>query len=263
MLGARATVAALVVLLVGAGCASLQPATEQDVLARMRAAERDVLARILPASVQVVLERGGARLRTASGVVIAARPGARGTDCFVLTAGHVFSRLPEGVEVHVLFDRHRRANTRLRGRLVTQRVTDEFDLALLQVQAEACRAAEPGAPPSLGDPVWTVGFPWGRGLRLTGGVVSQVPLDGDGGARLVVDAPVAYGTSGSGVYDARTGGLVGLVEGYGTARVPFGEGAAPPYVDVPLPGETYVTVLPAIRRFLRDVGYPQFLGTDR
>lgn len=35
----------------------------------------------------------------------------------------------------------------------------------------------------------------------------------------MVDASVSYGASGGGVFDARTGGLIGLVEGYRTARV--------------------------------------------
>jgi hypothetical protein len=35
-----------------------------------------------------------------------------------------------------------------------------------------------------------------------------------GAARLIVDAPVTYGVSGAGVFDVRTGGLIGVVEGF-------------------------------------------------
>ena len=40
---------------------------------------------------------------------------------------------------------------------------------------------------------------------------TEVPIEGP---VKLVDAPVSYGTSGGGVYDATTGGLLGLVRGY-------------------------------------------------
>jgi hypothetical protein len=62
-------------------------------------------------------------------------------------------------------------------------------------------------------------------MTLARGIVSQVngvhSVVGDQelAPRLMVDASVSYGASGGGVYDARDGGLIGLVEGYRTARV--------------------------------------------
>jgi hypothetical protein len=54
------------------------------------------------------------------------------------------------------------------------------------------------------------------------------------------------------VYDAE-GRLVGVVEGYRTARVAL-EGDAPHQsITVPVPGETYVVPLADIRRFLHAV----------
>ena len=100
-------------------------------------------------------------------------------------------------------------------------------LALLRVRAPRCSPAPLGRPPALGDRIWIVGFPWGRQIRLISGMVSEVNLDDQGhpreGAALMVDASVAYGMSGGGVFDGATGSLVGLIEGYGTARVPFGQ----------------------------------------
>jgi hypothetical protein len=53
---------------------------------------------------------------------------------------------------------------------------------------------------------------------------------------------------------------VGLIEGYRTARVAFkGEGAQR-YVEVPVPGETYVTPLAAVHRFLDESGFASLLG---
>src|SRR5262249_61260563 len=73
-------------------------------------------------------------------------------------------------------------------------------------------------------------------------------------ASMVVAASVAYGMSGGGVFDAAGGRLVGLIEGYGTARVPFGQKPTLQYIDVPVPGETYVTSLATIEGFLQDSG---------
>ena len=76
----------------------------------------------------------------------------------------------------------------------------------------------------------------------------------------MVDASVSYGASGGGVFDATTGRLIGLVEGYRTARVSFKGDTAARYIDVPVPGETYVSPLGDIRRFLTDNGYADLAG---
>src|SRR5262249_12736782 len=111
--------------------------------------------------------------------------------------------------------------------------------------------------------IWIVAFPWGRNMTLVGGNVSQLgagsSAESGDGSRLMVNAPVSYGASGGGVFEARTGRLVGLVEGYRTARVSFKGEAPAPYIDVPVPGETYVTSLADIRRFLTESGYATLL----
>jgi hypothetical protein len=71
----------------------------------------------------------------------------------------------------------------------------------------------------------------------------------------MVDASVSYGSSGGGVYDAGSGGLIGLVEGYRTARVTSQGSESPWYIDVPMPGHTLVTPLEDIKRFLADTGH--------
>jgi len=78
-------------------------------------------------------------------------------------------------------------------------------------------------------------------------------LAGDAASSLIVDAPVTYGVSGGGVYDARTGGLLGLVEGFTTARLTAQGSSAGWYVDVPVPGQTLVTPLSEVRQFLADI----------
>ena len=85
------------------------------------------------------------------------------------------------------------------------------------------------------------------------------PSDPSGAARLIVDAPVNYGVSGAGVFDVRTGGLIGLVEGFSTARA-MTHGLTPPwYIDVPVSGQTLVAPLTDILKFLGEVEQAELL----
>jgi S1-C subfamily serine protease len=227
-----------------------------------------VLQRILPSAVQVVLEQQeGRRVRSGSGVAIAARSVRGGTECFVLTAGHTLTGAEGKREVYVLFDRHRGAGSRTRAAIVAQRNTSTVDLAVLRAESGDCVPARPGGRVALGESIWVVAFPWGRQMTLTSGIVSQVRLandhsDGDAATHLMVDALVGYGSSGGGVYEARTGRLVGVVEGYNTARVTATAGGTPWYIDVPMPGQTFVTPLTDIQRFLADVGHAELFAGD-
>lgn len=245
----------VILLAVSAGCTIgrlWEPSREQ------------VLELILPSAVQIVLERDGGRYRSGSGVAIAARLSARGTDCFVLTSGHILSRRSGQDRVFVLFGRHRGVGSKTPATVLAYRDNKDVDLGLLRAQTNECFPAEFGRPPWLGTPIWVVAYPWGRNLTLVGGIVSQVnvdqPGDHDNAPRLIVDASVSYGSSGGGVYDGRTGRLVGLVEGYRTARVAFQGEASQQYVDVPVPGETYVVPLADIRRFLIETNQADLLG---
>jgi S1-C subfamily serine protease len=226
-----------------------------------------VLRRILPASVQIVVEQQeGRRVRTGSGVAIAAGP-FRGRDaCFVLTSGHTVSGVVERRQVYVVFGRHRGRYEKAPAAVLAHRDLAEVDLAVLRADGIACEPAAVGAPPTLGTPVWVVGFPWGRHMTLTSGIVSQVDAERlseqEEAARLMVDAAVSYGISGGPVFEARSGRLVGIVEGYSTARVTSQGAAGAWYIDVPVPGQTFVTPLGDIRRFLADSGLEALLNSS-
>jgi S1-C subfamily serine protease len=258
--GAAATAAGL------GACSAARPPEPVAVAAPPAPPSREavreaVLQRILPSSVQIVVEHAeGQRLRTGSGVAIGvANPGAKG--CFVLTAGHTVSGPVDHRQVFVIFGRDRGKYEKARAAVVAHRDSPDLDLAVLQAESPQCEPAAAGSPPSLGTPVWVVGFPWGKSMTLASGVVSQVdsaqPRDEEEGARLMVDASVSYGISGGPVFDARSGRLIGIVEGYNTARVTPHGAAGNWYIDVPVPGQTVVTPLGDIRRFLTDAG----LGT--
>jgi Trypsin-like peptidase domain len=255
----------ILVLSLAAGCAAgrsphVPTAQSPNGQPGMQPPDRQVIQHVLGSSVQVVLERNGDRFRTGSGVVIVATPDGTESECLVLSSGHTFAGVNPGDEneTYVLLDRHHGATTKVRAQLVARQESGHVDLSLLRVRAPRCLPVPLGRPPALGDRIWIVGFPWGRQIRLIGGMVSEVNLDARGnplaGASLVVDASVAYGMSGGGVFDALTGRLVGLIEGYGTARVPFGEKPTLQYIDVPVPGETYVTSLATIEGFLQESG---------
>jgi S1-C subfamily serine protease len=226
----------------------------------------EVLQRILPSAVQIVIEQHeGRRVRTASGVVLAA---SQRTDkhhvCFVLTAGHTVSGIIGEKGVYVVFGGYNGDVKKVQATVVMYRDTADLDLALLRVEADRCVPAPAAGPPMLGESVWVVGFPWGRHMTLATGIVSQInandSADRESASQLMVDASVSYGSSGGGVYTARNGALIGVVRGYSTARV-SAQGADPPwYIDVPVPGQTYVTPLSDVRRFLAETGYADLIG---
>jgi len=252
---ARSLAAGATIVALGAGCVITPP---------REPSRGDVLDRLLPSAVQIVLEHPeGRRFRTGSGVVIVSRPKGRRSECFVLTSGHTVAGAIGRKAIYLLFGRQRGAGTKESGSVVAYRESADLDVALLRAESDECVPARPAAPPRLGDPIWVVAFPWGRNMMLARGIVSQVNGDGatnsETAPRLMVDASVSYGASGGGVYDARDGGLIGLVEGYRTARV-TSQGNEPPwYIDVPMPGQTLVTPLSDIRRFLAETGHAELI----
>ena len=220
----------------------------------------EVLERILPSAVQVVLEQSeGRRVRSGSGVAVASRQVGSRVDCFVVTSGHTVAGLVEKSQVYVVFGGHRGNTVKAPATVIAYRDTPEVDLALLRTESARCSPARPGGSPLLGESVWVIGFPWGRHMTLTRGIVSQVVMDDaadrETAPRLMVDAQVSYGSSGGGVFEAREGTLIGLVEGYRTAKV-TSKGANPAWsIEVPVPGQTYVTSMSDMRRFLSQTSY--------
>ena len=243
-------------LTLGAGCtiAPLGPPTREH-----------TLTQVLPSAAQIIVEQGSRRVRSASGVVLAVRPSPQGMDCYVLTSGHTLARGTGEETVSVLLSRHDGPGVKARATILALRDTPDLDLGLLRVSGGPCTPAQLGEPPTLGAEIWVIAFPWGRHLTLVSGIISQLNPQGstdsvEPAPRLMVDASVSYGSSGGGVYAVRSGRLVGLVEGYRTARVPL-PGETARYIEVPSPGETNVTPLSDIRRFLMEVGYASLLGS--
>ncbi len=235
----------IVLALMLAGCAGArQPAAGPGTADR-----RDIIAEALAGSVQLFAQRPQGR-RAGSGVVIAVE----GEDrALILTAAHLL--VPGEVDSIVAVEpgsgSHIEASLRL--------LDVENDVALLEAEGLAAAPLRLQADARLGDPVWVVSFPWGRRGTFVTGVVSQIherdggtgiPMEGPVG---LIDAAVSYGTSGGGVFDSRSGRLLGIVRGYRTARISL-PGAESEALEFPIAGETTVIPTPALLCLLRDAG---------
>jgi hypothetical protein len=213
---------------------------------------------LLPSSVQIVAERDGTRLRAASGVVIhsAAEP----DHALILTTRHPVQGT-DSAEIYAAPGGRARA----RRRATVVAVSRDADLALLRVEGLVLPAVVVGADGRLGEDVWVLAYPWGKRLTLVSGVVSQVEpsaepgVEPGRGATVMIDASVSYGASGAGVYEAATGRLIGLVEGFRTARMQV-RGDPKLAVEFPVAGETAVVPARAIRRFLEQTPYAHLLS---
>jgi S1-C subfamily serine protease len=231
---ATATVALAALPLLAAGCAALRGPTRSE-----------LLRGVLPSTVQLLAERAGGGRRAASGVVLASDPSRSCT--WVLTAGHfVAPPVPETIYV-------RTTGTRDRFPATVVRADSEADLALLLVPGLVLPPVRRREIVHLGDDVWVVAFPRGRQMTLASGTVSQVgtgaETDATEGPVRLVDTSVSYGASGAGVFDAETGELIGVVEGYRTAQIAARD-APDRVMEIPVPGETLVISTEVIRRFL-------------
>jgi S1-C subfamily serine protease len=214
--------------------------------------------KVFPSAVTLHVAAAGEVVRRASGIAFA-RDGGR---TYILTNAHVVEparswKTP--VEVRVLSSGGGKplvAAVKARGRV------PEADLAVLEVAGElpvTPLAVDEGL--ELGDDLVVIGAPFGKGLSVAAGIVSQVEYDFAENAAaerapkaMKTDAAIGYGSSGGGVFDVPRGRLVGLVEGYRTARVAFGNEEEQYAFDVPMPGETFVAPAAKIRRFLAENG---------
>jgi S1-C subfamily serine protease len=230
-------------VLTAAGCTSLPPTTDRPELIR----------RILASTVQLRSEREGGARRAASGVVIASDPSSR--RAWIVTVRHFLGpSRPQDVSVRLP------GQTAELPAVVFAVSAEELGLDVAIVEVEhpdltPVRLKE--GPSNLGDDVLIVAFPWGQRLTVVHGIVSQlVSIPGESlvsGPARMVDAHASYGSSGGGVFDARSGELIGLVETYRTAKISIPE-LKDRVIEVPVPGETVLVPAPVISRFVQDFG---------
>lgn len=226
---------ALVLSLLVSACASAPGSPERS----------EVIRRFLPSTVQLRAERAEGGRRAASGIVLASDLTAKRS--WILTTRHFLD--PVGrQDVYVSV-----AGRKGRVRAEVSTVATDMDLAVIEVSGMALAPVRLKEVVRLGDEVWVAAFPWGRQLTVVSGVVSQLRAE-DGEAPVegiirMVDASVSYGSSGGGVFDAETGALVGIVEGYRTAQIAT-PGSPERVLQLPVPGETTVIPCRTILDFL-------------
>jgi S1-C subfamily serine protease len=239
----RRGVGALLLVLAGAGCApAASPADRTEHVRRMVAS-----------TVQLRSEREGGARRAASGVVVATDPATK--RAWIVTVRHFLGP-----------SRPQEVSARRPGQTTTMpaavfAVSDEalgLDIAIIEVEdAGLTPVRMKEGPSNLGDDALIIAFPWGQRLTVVSGIVSQiVSIPGESlvsGPARMVDAPVSYGSSGGGVFDARTGELIGIVETYRTAKITIPE-LNDRVIEVPVPGETVLVPAAAIAHFVRDFG---------
>jgi len=221
----------------------------------LRATERTrVMQRILPSTVQLKAEREGGARRAASGVVVAADvPTGRS---WILTTRH-FLDPPSRQEISLSNREHK---GRFRAEVLA--ASTDLDLAVIEVAGLSLPPVTLKELTRLGDEVWVAAYPWGRRLTVVSGVISQlVGEEGDvalEGIPRMVDASVSYGASGGGVFDADSGSLVAIVEGYRTAQVVLPQSPGQ-VLQMPVPGETTVIGARMIVRFLEASGLQRLI----
>ena len=208
----------------------------------------DILAGALDGSVQLFTDRMDGAHRAGSGVVLASEPDGR---ALILTAAHLLEPPTDQIVEAV--------SPRTGQRVGATILASDADADIAVVEASGL----PVAPVSLksrarlGEDVWVISFPWGRRGTVVNGVVSQIAGDGAvvpvEGSVALIDAVVGYGTSGGGVFDDGTGGLIGIVRGYRTARLSL-SGDQAQTLDLPIAGETTVIPTSDILCFLDAAG---------
>ena len=221
-----------------------------------------VVQKALRQSVRVEVLVKGKVERAASGVVVATE----GDTSYVLTNQHVVQRdgLSGNASFQVVVERPRLH--RLQARVIAEGKVPDEDLALLAVYGETLSPAQLAAEEhvDVGDDVVVVGAPYGRALSVSSGIVSQLEVDEENPRlqrAMKTDAPIGYGASGGGVFEVPSGRLVGVVEGYRTAKVAFG-GLSKDELsfDVPMPGETFLAPPSKIRSFVLRAGIGRLAG---
>jgi hypothetical protein len=205
--------------------------------------------------VEVLVVRDGRMVARGSGVALAARNENGEEVCYLLTVGHVVALTGGATELLVGGVEDGGVGHRVPGRLLRRIDAGDRDLAVVRAGGLACHPARLGDGREPAAAVWLAGFPR-RGLARVWPGHFREPRP-PGASRWMVDGGVTEGASGGGVFDARSGELVGLIQGYWTARL---VGPAGPIGGEVPTGATAVIPLAQVRRLLQDWGLEDLLS---
>ena len=137
-------------------------------------------------------------------------------------------------------------------------VSQELDLAVIEAEGINLPPVRLKEVVRLGDDVWVAALPVGPAAHggERRGESAEEPRRGSSsieGTIRMVDASVSYGSSGGGVFDAETGALIGIVEGYRTAQMALPD-RPERTLQLPVAGETLVIPARSILEFLAASG---------
>ena len=201
---------------------------------------------------EVLVERNGMVVARGSGVVVAAREEDGEPACYLLTVGHVVAATREADLLVVLPADD--GGAAVPAELIVEADSDERDLAVVRVMEPRCHPVSLGPPVERGADVWLAGFPLPGSPHVWAGHVREAASPAQ--PRWTVDGAVTEGASGGGVFDAGTGGLIGLIQGYWTVRL---VGPGGPVAGEVAAGTTAVIPVARVRALLREWGLDALL----
>lgn len=238
----------------------VRAASQTEPAARSR---REIIRGVLGHNVRVLVHDGERQRRVASGVVISVQQDGERPTSYVVTNAHVVDTTGYAApRFSVVVDRRAESVEYPAKRVAIGKVPD-MDLGLVAVEGLALPAAGIARTDELelGEEVIVAAAPYGRPISLSGGMISHLDWDPTSGEPRILktDAAIGYGASGGGIYSLSTGKLVGIVEGYRTAKVSFAVAKEDFSFDVPMPGETFAAPTAKLRAFLDAQGFGHLL----
>ncbi len=204
---------------------------------------------------EVLLERDGALVARGSAVVIAAREEAGEHACYLLTVGHVVAPPGGPADVRIVLSGEGAPRTEVPARLLRLVDAEDRDLAVVRAVGADCRPARLGPEPEAGADVWLAGFPRRGLVRFWPGHI-RAPMDA-AAARWTIDGAVTEGASGGGVFDARSGELLGVIQGYWIVRLFAADGSVGAEAGM---GTTAAIPLSRVRAVLAEWGLDDLLA---
>lgn len=222
---------------------------------------RDLIQSIVASNVRLEFRDGEDLKRTASGVVLGTEMTSSGAVSYVMTNAHALDDKGfKNPRLIVAVEREGEEHTYL-GQVLAVGTVPDMDLALLRVRGVALDAVQLADEEDLllGEEVVVAASPFGRSMSLASGMVSRIDRKNGVAHMVKTDAPVGYGSSGGGIYSLTNGRLLGVVEGYRTARMGFNVEAERYSFEVPMPGETFAAPVTKVRSFLRAHGLERLI----
>lgn len=276
---------AIALAIAGPGCVHERLATSDESLSprvedRKRAPElSDPLPLAIAQSARVIVLDQGEVARSGSGVILSSRPqeavrgssapgdeSPRGWHNILVTNAHVVAPASpqERLRYRVILEGSapNSPTNEVEARVIALGEVPAMDLALLAFDGPRLRPATLATPEELtvGADLFAIAAPYGRELSASAGILSRIDYEAGPDQRvnasmLKTDASIGYGASGGGLFSRKSGHLLGIIEGYRTAKLTIPINGELYAFDIPMPGETFAAPAEKLIRFAREKGF--------